>query len=317
MSTILLIACGVLLAVFFWALQARWFCRLERGLLAAVVSAVAGLALLGAALTGILSYSAGKQIVLRQVGAGVKDAALIVQANIGQMIKHEVGHVHDYADIVARDYTQDLTDKPASARRPAQRTKVQRDLDHVVQLNPEILQINFYGSDRKQLATSTSATFDPKNASDMADSGAMVSASRGSDYEWEDTNASNEPAATAYVLIIGVPIRAQLVDVKSALTRNSPQAGPQPALTVRYNLQAGLSGLVQAKLNEDGDVSIASSTGRLLADVDSMHVNRSVPNLDEFRAFQKGSALVNDAAPGRGRDWWAGSFLRALGGAHK
>src|SRR5437588_541630 len=98
---ILIVACALLLAGFFWALQAGWFSRMERGFLYAMVLAVAGFAVLSAMVSGILAYQAARQIVHEEIVAGLSNAGDIVEANIRDTITLAVEQLHQYADFLA------------------------------------------------------------------------------------------------------------------------------------------------------------------------------------------------------------------------
>lgn len=247
----ILFVCALLLALFFWAVQAGWFSRMERGFLLTIVIAIAGFTVLSAAVLGALAYQSGKDVVHQEIVAGLSNAGDIVEANIRNTIRYEIEQLHEYADILAPEAN------PHSG-------KLEGDLRHMDALNKEILQISVFGPDTKMLATSYVTS-----SADRTNLVAVATALEGDDYV---SDAQISPISKGYVLTIATPIRDEKKQVIGALA-------------IRYDLQSDLGELIAStRFSKDGFAVVANSKGRVLAHIDKSRINSDISSWPAFRA---------------------------------
>src|SRR3977135_1117128 len=91
-----LVTCAFI-AVFFGAVRARLFSRLENGFLLKMILAIAGLAVLSASALGIWGYEAGKEIVHQEVVGGLGNVGDLVEANLLQTIHIQAEQLSQFA----------------------------------------------------------------------------------------------------------------------------------------------------------------------------------------------------------------------------
>jgi len=266
----LFLACAALLAAFLWALQSRWFSRIERGFLLTIILAIAGFATLTASVAGFLAYRAARDIVHSEIVAGLSNAGDIVEANLRETIRFEVEELREYAAQLSPFLP------------PAQRNQLPVELHQMDKLNPQILQISVFDTSTALLATSFVTS-----GNDKTNLIAVATALEGSDYV---SDAQISPVSSKYVLTIATPIRDSSKSVIGALT-------------VRYDLQGKLANLIgSTHFGEDGYAVIASSQGRILAHIDQHKINRDVSAYPAFQAAGQGSGwLVATNLEGRKR----------------
>ena len=255
----ILILCAILLAAFFWALQAGWFSRIERGFLLTIVLAIAGFTVLSASVLGALAYFAGRDILHQQIVAGLSNAGDIVEANIRDTIQYEIEQLHGYADLLAPDVIRHSSN-------------LENSLRHMDALNKEILQISVFGPDTRLIATSYTTS-----KADKTNLVAVATALEGDDFV---SDAQISPVSSTYVLAIATPIRDEKKQVIGALT-------------IRYDLQAVLNSLVKStKFGKDGYAVIASSRGRVLAHVNPKMINVDVTSYPAYVGGKRGPGWV-------------------------
>jgi class 3 adenylate cyclase len=272
---ILLVCCGLLLAAFFWALQSGWFSRIERGFLLTIVVAIAGFTVLSAAVSGLLAYTAGRDIVHQEIVAGLSNAGDIVEANIRDTIRYEVEQLHEYVDFLAADVA--VAEKQGRASEQLTNT-----LRHMDALNKEILQISVFDTTTRMLATSYITS-----SADRTNLVAVATALEGNDYV---SDAHISPVSKTWVLTIATPIR----DAKKQIIG---------ALSIRYDLQSQLASLVgSTRFGAAGYAVITSGKGRILAHIDPKRINSDVSSFPAFRAGKEGSGwLVANNVEGQRR----------------
>lgn len=228
---------GACLAVFLYGLRARWFSRLERGFLVTISLAIAGFAFLGALVSGVWQYQAGRQIVHQEIVKGLGSAGEIVQANLAEMINIETEELSRYGGY--------LPDKLSSAKQK----ELAGDLRYMDELNQEILQIEAFDRHGMLLSSSNVTT-----APEQVDHTAVGLALDGKRYV---SDAYFSAASHRYVLVMGAPIQ----------DAHGTVAG---AIVIRYDLQRELSSLIGAtRFEEDGYGVITNNAGRVLAHPDS------------------------------------------------
>src|SRR5580700_6799276 len=142
MTVLLFGGCVVVVGAFLWGLQARWFSRLDRGFLFTMILAMAGFVLVSAAVSGYLSYQAGRQVVYQEIVGGLTNAGDIVEANLHQLTLQELEQLHIYADSLAGEISA------------AKRAQLRADLKRIDGLDKVILQISVYDAHNEMLATS-------------------------------------------------------------------------------------------------------------------------------------------------------------------
>ena len=260
MSALLLIAGCVLVAVFLVALLAGWFSRLERGFLATVILAITGFAALGAVLSGILSYRAGKQVLLQQIVAGLSSTGQVVEANLRQTIDHEVEVLHEEAGILAADLKH------------GKEQQLPIDLRRMDELNDEIFQISVFDTHTAMVATSFVTS-----VSDRMNLVAVATALEGNDYV---SDAEISPVSNTWVLIVATPIR----DARKTVIG---------AVTVRYDLQRELSSLFRAtRFAGNGYAAIAANSGRFISHPNSKMINVDISSYPAFQMGREGAGWV-------------------------
>ena len=254
-----LVFAGLCLGVFLYALRTRWFSRLENGFLATIIFAIAGFAFLGALVSGVWQYQAGKDIIHREIVDALGTTGQIVQANLAEMIGIEI-------EQQAR-YSRYLPDKLS----PAKHEALAADLRYMDELNDEILQIDVFDGHGMPLSSSNVTT-----APEQVDHTAVGLALDGKRYV---SDAYRSPASHRYVLVIAVPIR-------------DAHGGTAGALVIRYDLDRELSSLIRStRFDEDGYAVITDSAGRILAHPDARRVGEdlsSYPAIQEGRQGKKG-----------------------------
>lgn len=244
---------GACLAVFLYGLRARWFSRLERGFLVTIILAIAGFAFLGALVSGVWQYQAGRQIVHQEIVKGLGSAGEIVQANLAEMINIETEELSRYGGY--------LPDKLSSAKQK----ELAGDLRYMDELNQEILQIEAFDRHGMLLSSSNVTT-----APEQVDHTAVGLALDGKRYV---SDAYFSAASHRYVLVMGAPIQ----------DAHGTVAG---AIVIRYDLQRELSSLIGAtRFEEDGYGVITNNAGRVLAHPDSRKVGE---DLSSYAAVEEG-----------------------------
>jgi len=118
------------------AVQTRWFARLDRGFLFTMILAMGGFVLVSAAVSGYLSYRAGREVVYREIVDGLSNAGDIVEANPRELTRAELQQLHIYADSDAK------------------RGQLRADLTHIDELDKVILQISVFDKHTTMLETS-------------------------------------------------------------------------------------------------------------------------------------------------------------------
>jgi len=254
MTVLLLVACGVLLAVFFGALQARWFARMDRGFLFTMILAMGGFVLVSAVVSGFLSYRAGREVVYREIVDGLSNAGDIVEANLRELTRAELEQLHIYADSLAAEMAD------------AKRGQLRADLTHIDELDKVILQISVFDKHTTMLATSYEVKED-----DNTSLVAVATALGGNDYV-SDPHMS--PVIRTYELTMATPIRG-------------PDKSVIAALTIRYDLGTNLSRLIGAtRFGGEGYALITDNSGHVLAHVEKQLIGS---DLSANPAFQEGT----------------------------
>jgi class 3 adenylate cyclase len=259
MLIVLIAGAALLIAAFFWVLQAGWFSRIERGFLLTIVLAIAGFTVISASVLGALAYQAGRDIVHQEIVAGLSNAGDIVEANIRDTIRYQIEQLHEYADLLAPELA-------------ANHDKLENDLRHMDALNKEVLQISVFGPDTRMIATSYTTS-----KADRTNLIAVATALEGEDFV---SDAHISPVANEYILTVATPIRDATKRVIGALT-------------VRYDLQTELAAVIAStRFGKDGYAVIATGKGRVLAHIDKGRINADISTYPAYRAGKQGAGWL-------------------------
>ncbi|HVY93085.1 MAG TPA: adenylate/guanylate cyclase domain-containing protein [Bryobacteraceae bacterium] len=217
-----------------------------------MILAIAGFAFLATTVSGLWQYEAGKSIIHRKIVDGLDEVGSIIAAHLADMLKIEADELSTYTKYLP---------EPVAANRG----RLAASLHFMDLLNEEILQINVFGSGGAELSSSNT-----KHAAEPVDHTAVAWALDGKRYI---SDAYWSGADSRYVLIMAVPIAGP----------NGQAAG---ALTIRYDLQAELSGLIRStRSSQDGYAVIANHAGRILAHPDSRRIG---DDISTSAAFEQG-----------------------------
>lgn len=242
---------SICLGVFVYAVRVRWFSRLKRGFLVTMILAIAGFAFLATIVSGLWQYQAGKAIIHRTIVDGLDEVGAIIAAHLTNMLTIEADELSTYTKYLP---------EPVAANRE----RLTASLHFMDLLNEEILQINVF--DRGGAEISSSNT---KHAAEPVDHTAVAWALDGKRYI---SDAYWSAADGRYVLIMAVPIAG-------------PPGPAIGALTIRYDLQSELSGLIRStRSSQEGYAVIANHAGRILAHLDSRRIG---DDISTYAAFQE------------------------------
>jgi class 3 adenylate cyclase len=254
---ILAVVCCGLVGGFLWSLHAGRFSRMERGFLATMVLAIAGFAFLGSAVSGVISYLAGRQIVEREIVAGLGSAGDIAEAALRRTVQSEIEQLHQDAKYLA------------GALAAGDKARLTTAIASMDQLNNEILQISVFDS-HTSLVASSFLTSHPERA----DLVAVANALEGREYV---SDAYLSPVTGTWVLAMAVPI---------------PGTGqPAGALTLRYDLESELSAMINStQFGADGYAVIANNAGRVLAHPTKKRVNADISAYTAHQRAKQGQS---------------------------
>src|SRR5438067_5800874 len=119
------------LALFFYALRAGWFTRMEKGFLATMIFAIAGFSLLAITVLGVWQYQAGQEIIHQETVGSLGHVGDIVQASLNDAINIEVDQLSRYA-------------RQLPEPKPENAAQLSANLRYMDVLNDEILQIDAF-----------------------------------------------------------------------------------------------------------------------------------------------------------------------------
>lgn len=259
-TVIAITVCAVLLGIFIWALQTRWFSRMDRGFLTAIIAAVTGFALIAAIVSALFSYRAGRQIVYDEIISGLANTGQIVQANLSELIQYEIGEMHLYTDSIATEIST------------AKRDQLRDELKHIDELDKAVLQISAFNEEGRLLATSFTES--------EADKTSRVAVATALDGDEFISDAHLSPVLKRYELTIATPV----------LNSSKTVIG---ALSARYDLGADLETLVSTtRFDGDGYAEIADSSGRVLAHVNKKLIGADISANPAFQAGKQGTGWM-------------------------
>jgi class 3 adenylate cyclase len=258
-------------AVFLYAMHARWFARMEKGFLLAIILAVAGAGVLSMLLLGAWGFGSGKQLLFEQVLADLSNVGEIAEANLQSSVKLTradlAGVAHDVPTLLVPDKKEELG----------------RLLRIVVYYNRGFLQLDAFSS-----------------RGDLMGTGSMLPSSEGMklsvvhralEGEEVTSEAYISPLFKRYVLCLAMPVR----DGKGQIVG---------AMTALYDLQADLSNLFRSvKFNRSGYAVVTNNDGRILAHHDERRINDDISSYEAVQRARRGETgwAIAKNQPGESR----------------
>jgi class 3 adenylate cyclase len=255
------------LAVFLYALRARWFARFEQGFFFSLVIAMAAIAILATSVTGIWGYLAAKHSIDAEMAISMRAIGDIVETQVMDDIARvhmQLGRLGTLlAPIVApgsRLPTQDLRDR----------------LNAMISVDPHYLQMRILDEQGTVLIENVDNPGEPVN---------RIGVAYALDGKPFTSEAYFSKAYNSEVIYIAAPIQA-------------PGGPVEGAVTAIFDIQDELSDLVgKMKFNESGYAVVVDGEGHIVAHPDRARLDQNILNYAAVQLARQTRSIGQVVAP--------------------